>query len=69
MLADGGSATVTFTDAETLPPGFVQVRVYVVDELGETVWVLAAILLPLHPPLAVHVAAFGALQESCVEEP
>jgi hypothetical protein len=50
--------TVTVADCPAVPPGPVQVRVYVVVLVGWTCWEPLVARTPAHPPLAVQLVAW-----------
>jgi hypothetical protein len=57
------AVTVTVVEAELLPPGPVQLRLYWVEAVSAPVDALPAVdLLPDHPPEAVQLVALVALQ-------
>ena len=66
----GASVTATVVDAEPLPPGPVQPRLYWVEAVSAPVDALPAVaLVPDHPPEAVQLVALVVLQVSVLALP
>jgi hypothetical protein len=63
-VGEGSAEMVTVVFCAAVPPLPVQVRVYVVFEVGETDWVPDVVFVPVHPPLAVQLVLFVLLQVS-----